>query len=63
LSSNSIFEKYGTANNKKSFAVLKDHLFFADNSFGIFWFWAWNCKSEVSISAYPELKLARLVMQ
>jgi hypothetical protein len=35
LSPSSIFGEYGKANNKKSFAVLKDH-FFVDNSFILF---------------------------
>jgi len=32
LSPSSAFEKYQTASNEKSFAVLKDHLFFTDNA-------------------------------
>jgi hypothetical protein len=36
LSPSSVFEKYGTASNEKNFAVLKDHLFFAYNSFILF---------------------------
>jgi hypothetical protein len=31
-----VFEKYGTASYEKSFAVLKDPLFFTDNSFILF---------------------------